>query len=144
MLSDSLERLMENVDREGFHVPGMHLPCWEWTGAVDRKGRPRFFLDGRGMLAKRALFEILAGDKLPPECVVGSLCRNKPCVRPEHLALCNDIDARAIGPRGVIGPGEAWGIRNFQQDGYTVEEIAVMHRVSMPLVRAILYEGGLG
>lgn len=143
MLTRDLERFLVYVNLEGYHTPGMHLCCWDWTGATDHKGRPRFYLDGRGMLAKRALFEILADGKLSPDSVIGTICRNDLCVRPDHLALCNDNDARSVGPRGNIGPETGQLIMNLFEDGYTAGEIAVMHQVSVPLIEAVLRESGL-
>ena len=32
-------------------MPGMTLCCWDWTGAVDYKGRPRFSMNRRAVLA---------------------------------------------------------------------------------------------
>ena len=121
----------------------MILPCWGWIGDVDHKGRPRFQLNGKGMLAKRALLEILGNWKLPPSCKVGSLCRNHQCLRPEHLVLCNETDAAALGPNGVIDPAYAAIMRDMYRDGYHVDELAALIEISIPLVEAIMYEGGL-
>lgn len=140
---DKLIRFMTHVNPDGPSVPGMHLCCWQWKGALDKKVRPRFFHNGRGMLAKRALFEILLGESLPAKSAIGTICHNKLCVRPEHLTLCNENDARSLGPHGAIAPTRAALIQQLREDGYTSEEIAVMHRVSIPLIEAILHEGGL-
>jgi hypothetical protein len=143
MLSQDLERFWAKVSRDSYHVMGMHHPCWMWKAGVDPKGRPRFFFGGSGMLAKKALVEMLLVGKLPDGYTVGSLCRNKLCVRPDHLVPCNDIDARAIRQGGTMDPGMMCHLRRLRTEGYTVEELAVMREVSVPLIRAILREGGL-
>ena len=142
-MSHDLERFWAKVSRDSYHVLGMHLPCWMWEAAVDPKGRPRFFLGGVDMLAKKALVEMLLGDKLPDGYVVGSLCRNKLCVRPDHLVPCNDIDGAALGQWGTMDPGMMYHLRRLRTEGYAAEELAVMREVSVPLIQAILREGGL-
>ena len=77
------KRFIENVDTNGMHRMGMVLRCWEWTGCSDQKGRPRFYHNDTGELAKRALIEILIEQELPDDCCVKSICGNKLCVRPE-------------------------------------------------------------
>ena len=86
---------------------------------------------------------MLVGGRLPYGYVVGSLCRNKKCVRPEHLVPCNNIDAAALGQWGTMDPGMMCHLRRLRTEGYTVEELAVMREVSVPLIQAILREGGL-
>ncbi len=140
MVSPDLSRFLDHVSIEGSQIPGMMLCCWPWTGAVDGKGRPRFYRNGRGRLARRALFEILIDKTLPANSAVVALCGNRQCVRPEHLFLCNNTDATAVGPKGRIGPGDGYMMRQMHQQGYEPEELAVAHDVSVALVKAYLYE----
>ncbi len=139
--SNDLARFLAKVDHEGMDVPGMNLRCWQWTGSVDDKGRPRFNLGGRGILARRALIEVLAGTRLADGWAVGSLCHNRQCVRPDHLVVCNDVDHAALRVGGRLGPDMAPAIRRLFADGYTPEELAVNLGVSTRLVAAILREG---
>ena len=138
-----LERFMGLVDQDAPCADGMERNCWEWTGAVDRKARPRFFLNERSALAKQALCEILTGTKLPDDSSVVSLCRNRRCVRPEHLFIGNNIDASALGQYGQIDGGYIAMIRAEFSNGYQIDELAVMLEVSVPLIEAILREGGI-
>ena len=142
MVSSDLERFLHNVNLNGMHVLGMVLPCWEWKGCVDATERPRFYLNKRGELARRALLEILLGQELPNDCAVAVICGNKLCVRPEHLVACNDVDAGALGPRGSLDPGYMALLRKLHGNGYDAPELAYMHEVSVPLIEAILREGG--
>ena len=140
MASHDLSRFLKYVSLEGPHIPGMMLCCWDWTGAVDYEGRPRFSVKRSGKLAKRALFEILIDKKLPEQSPVVALCGNRMCVRPEHLFLCNDTDATAVGPNGWFDPGLGFMMRQQAQQGYEPEELAVNLDVSVVLVKAYLYE----
>lgn len=135
-----LERFLSFVDQDGLQVPGMILRCWEWNGAIDPKGRPRFHLKKQGVLAKRALINILTEKKLPADCRVVATCQNSLCVRPEHLMLCNDIDARALSPTGRIGPGDAAMTVRLHDEGYFAKELAMCQSVSVRLVEEIIAE----
>ena len=139
-MSNDLRFFLDHVSFEGIQIPGMTLCCWDWTGAVDYKGRPRFSMNRSGKLARRALFEILTDKKLPAKGAVVALCGNRQCVRPEHLFLCNDNDAAAVGPNGRIGPGAGFLMRQLNQQGYELGELAVANDVSVALVKAYLNE----
>ena len=140
MASHDLGRFLKYVSLEGTQIPGMMLCCWDWKGAVANGGRPWFYLDGSGRLARRALLEILIEEKLPAKSSVVALCRNSLCVRPEHLFLCNDYDAAAVGPNGRIDAGLGFMMRQLAQQGYDPEEMAVANDVSVALVKAYLSE----
>ena len=89
-------RLDKFIVEECHHEFGMALPCWSWTGRIDEKGRPRIKLDTCNMFAKRAYFKLM-GIELSNTQHVIQLCRNKLCVRPEHLVVGTADDARACG-----------------------------------------------
>ena len=71
------------------HRPNLG-PCWVWTGCLDRQGYGRFGIgsrtDGtaRPALAHRWAYERLIGP-FAPGLEPDHLCRNPPCVRPQHL-----------------------------------------------------------
>jgi HNH endonuclease len=68
------ERFWEKVEQgEG---------CWLWTGAIDR-GYGQFVWNGRKR-AHRVAYELIIGP-IPEGLELDHLCRNKSCVRPEHL-----------------------------------------------------------
>ena len=58
--------------------------CWEWTGAIDARGYARFRLRERNALAHRVAYEHCVGP-VPKGLDLDHLCRNHPCVNPEHL-----------------------------------------------------------
>ena len=55
--------------------------CWEWTGRVDRDGYGRV---GRGQLAYVVVWVHFHGP-VPAGKELDHLCRNRRCVRPEHM-----------------------------------------------------------
>ena len=58
--------------------------CWGWTGAIDAEGYARFRWQGRNALAHRVAYEHCVSS-VPKGLDLDHLCRNHPCVNPEHL-----------------------------------------------------------
>lgn len=59
--------------------------CWEWdhiSPGTGGYGVVRY--NGRQMVAHRAVYEILVGP-IPEGLTLDHLCRNRACVRPDHL-----------------------------------------------------------
>ena len=76
--------------------------CWYWTGTLDRHG---YGLIGRGqrgkglMPAHCAVWRLLVGP-IPAGMVFDHLCRNHPCVNPEHgeIVTLEENKRRGFGP----------------------------------------------
>jgi hypothetical protein len=60
--------------------------CLEWKGPYDEYHRPIFKLNGAYRLTKRVMYESWYGEVDQNMTVVNS-CRNKNCVRPDHLEM---------------------------------------------------------
>lgn len=58
--------------------------CWIWRATIDRHGYGTFYMDGRNVPAHRASF-MLHGRSIPEGLELDHLCRNRACVRPDHL-----------------------------------------------------------
>ena len=58
--------------------------CWEWTGAVNSNGYGQLAFDGRGQNAHRLAYIAFVGP-IPDGHQIDHLCRNRRCVRPDHL-----------------------------------------------------------
>lgn len=58
--------------------------CWQWRGYTDRAGYGTIKVDGRMQKAHRVMYAELVGP-VPAGLELDHLCRNRSCVRPEHL-----------------------------------------------------------
>ncbi len=143
MTPSDARRFEAKVAKSGPLVPGMRTRCWRWTGAVGAAGYPRFWLGGNAVTAQRAA-RLLAGAKLRPDQRVISLCRNRGCVRPEHLVVCTVREAHAFALRGqrALGPGDLWHIRRVVAKGeVTIEFVANAYGLGVGVVRQVVAGG---
>ncbi len=135
-------RFWSKVDRNGGVLPWMETRCWEWTGARDKTGRPKFWLgDSRdnSVSGQRAAL-ILAGRTLQPGEYVGAACGNRRCVRPGHLVVGTLRECQALRGRGPspLGPGGVWLIRDVVRSGEgTPEQIAEAYSMSSEFIAAV-------
>lgn len=58
--------------------------CWEWQWATDRRGYGRVRHGDRTRFAHQVEYEKRNGD-IPEGLELDHLCRNPPCVNPDHL-----------------------------------------------------------
>ena len=68
-------------------IPATPDGCMEWTAYQDRNGYGKINMGGRQgrvEFAHRVAYRALAG-AIPDELVLDHLCRNRACVRPDHL-----------------------------------------------------------
>jgi hypothetical protein len=72
---DVAERFWLKVDRSG--------ECWEWQGAKTL-GYGHFSLNKKAVKAHRVAYELTRGP-IPDGLVIDHLCRNRACVKPDHL-----------------------------------------------------------
>lgn len=75
-IADPVERLWNYIDKGDY--------CWEWTGAKSTGGYGRIHWNGRGQQAHRVVYELERGS-IPEGLELDHLCRNRSCVRPDHL-----------------------------------------------------------
>lgn len=84
--AQSAERTCDPLSRFWRHVsklPG-RSGCWEWAGTRKTSGYGQFRIGGRTVLAHRWLYRRLVRADLG-RLDLDHLCRNRGCVRPEHL-----------------------------------------------------------
>lgn len=72
-----LDRLWRSVEK----VPA---GCWIWNGPRQTTGHGTAFIGGRTRGAHRVVYELLKG-AIPAGLELDHLCRNPPCVSPDHL-----------------------------------------------------------
>ena len=74
--------------------------CWEWRGYIDPKGYARFTPEGQSKTyAHRWAFKNFVG-VLPDGLQIDHLCRNRRCVKPDHL--------EAVTCQVNLARGEHW------------------------------------
>ena len=136
-MPDALERFWSKVFKDGPLVPALSSQCWEWTGAHDDQGHPRFKLNGVSTYANRARL-VLEGKGLTTIEHVVTLCGSKSCVRPEHHVLGTPKDARALGDGGWIGPGDQYVARKAIVAGeIDIPTLATCYAISHQVAEAI-------
>jgi len=74
--------------------------CWLWTASLNDSGYGQVNPGGRGnpLRAHRVLYEALVGP-IPKGMTIDHLCRNRSCVRPDHM----EIVTRAENVRRGVG-----------------------------------------
>jgi hypothetical protein len=58
--------------------------CWEWLAVRHPDGYGKVWFEGRLQYAHRVTYQILVGE-IPDGLVTDHLCRNRGCVRPDHI-----------------------------------------------------------
>ncbi len=76
------ERLLKNIN---YLANG----CWEWCGGVNHAGYGRFYVYNKEKIAHRTSYELFIGP-IPDKSIITHSCKNKLCIRPEHLILMPD------------------------------------------------------
>lgn len=71
-----MDRFWEKVDKS--------QECWVWTASKVHDGYGRFWSGGRVLLAHRVAYELEVGP-IPDGLSLDHLCKNRACVRPDHL-----------------------------------------------------------
>jgi Holliday junction resolvase RusA-like endonuclease len=84
--------------------------CWTWQGIINQKwGYGYFSLRGTLLRAHRVAYVLERGMSIPDDKVVDHLCRNRACVRPDHLEVVTQqencrrgMTGRATGTTGEV------------------------------------------
>ncbi len=72
--------------------------CWEWTASRTTAGYGQTSVAGKYRMAHRALYELLVGP-IPNGLQLDHLCRNRGCVRPDHLEPVTQAENLRRGER---------------------------------------------
>lgn len=95
--AELMDRLFAKVDASG--------DCWEWTAFRTDDGYGRFQLANRANRpAHRVVYELLVGP-IPAGLQLDHLCRNRGCVKPDHLEPVTKLvnGRRGFGPTARHG-----------------------------------------
>ena len=102
------ERFWEKVNKNG-PVPAKRPelgPCWVWTGGLFDNGYGQFIImqgrRGSPKGAHRQAWELLRGP-VPDGLHLDHLCRNHPCVNPDHLEPVTNAEnnRRGVSPSAI-------------------------------------------
>lgn len=75
--------------------------CWEWAGAHTSEGYASGSIGGKWVSPHRASYEALVGP-IPEGLELDHLCRNRGCVRPNHLEPVTHAENIRRGQRGRL------------------------------------------
>lgn len=64
----------------------MTSECWVWSGARNDAGYGQIWKDGRVLYAHRVIYSAVIGE-IPEGLQIDHLCRNRACVRPDHMEM---------------------------------------------------------
>lgn len=77
--------------------------CWDWRGKISTVGYGRIRVKGIEYAAHRLSYTLNVG-QIPDGFVVDHLCRNRACVRPDHLEAVTQSTNVNRGLIGVLRP----------------------------------------
>lgn len=77
------QRFWRKVNKNG-PMSSLGTPCWVWTGHLDKDGYGRFWYEGSNKAAHRYGYRVQVGE-IPEGLQTDHLCRNRACVRGDHL-----------------------------------------------------------
>lgn len=93
---------IENIEDRFWRYVNAGAGCWNWLAAPDSKGYGRFTIRQVRMAAHRFMYELMIGP-IPDGLQLDHLCRNRMCVRPDHLEPVTQQENlhRGDGPAGI-------------------------------------------
>jgi hypothetical protein len=125
--------------------------CWHWTGKRSWDGYGRVRVDGRDIMAHRAVWLIEVGP-IPEEMFVCHRCDNRLCVNPEHLFLGTHDEnmqdmvkkrRQRAGERHPSAKLSAAAVRAIRQDYAnglsTQQELAARFGVAPSLIHRVIH-----
>lgn len=117
---------------------GHVTPCWSWNGYRLPTGYGRLTSRGRQVLAHRHFYE-QANGAIPAGLEIDHLCRNRACVRPDHLeAVTRAENVQRSGLARRTASVEQ--LRALRQRGLLLREIAAVVGLSVSRVCTLLKE----
>lgn len=120
--------------------------CWMWQRAL-RNGYGYLSVGGRDenggrrIYAHRRLYE-MANGLIPSGLQLDHLCRNRACVRPDHLEPVTCTENIRRGLKTKVSQADVMEIRKLKSDGQSSLSIAVKFGLSRQWINDIVAERG--
>jgi len=113
MTSKQVDSFWQRVDKTG--------DCWVWTAHLTTKGYGKYsYYTPTRIITKRAhrLSYELEVSEIAPDGELDHLCRNRACVKPEHLELVSHQEncARGIGSKKYCVHNHPCGLKYLTQN----------------------------
>lgn len=108
---DDIDRFAESVDTSG--------ECWNWKGYIDKSGYGIFHVKSGLLLAHRFAYMTIMGSNFDPLLTVDHICRNRKCIKPDHLRLLTHRENVLCG----IGPTAEAFRKTHCKDGHELVQI---------------------
>lgn len=115
---------------------GFATSCWIWDGYISPEGYGRFGQQSGSIQAHRAVWERLNGP-IPEGLEPDHLCRQRACVRPDHLELVTHPENVRRGANTKLTADEVTVVRQRRASGETLRTIAESFGVSISNVHLV-------
>lgn len=113
--------------------------CWRWRGVKNKEGVAHKQLNGKCLIARRWLWEMLFGP-IPEGLVITTTCGSKECCNPHHLRCCFQAAANHAGQGTVLLPSDVREIREAKKKKTPnlVKHLALKHGVSVATINDVM------
>lgn len=110
--------------------------CWEWQLGMGKDGYGKTQVQGRTTGAHRVYYERHKG-AIPDGWQIDHLCRNPPCVNPDHLEAVTASTNQRRGSQTKLTPGRVRWLRRRLGAGWTQRRVAEFIGCSQSLVSRV-------
>ena len=111
--------------------------CWIWQHRSSRRGYGRVFIDGANIPAHRLFYERKHGP-IPDGLYLDHLCRNPPCVNPDHLEPVTPAENTHRSSLTKLTTEDVSEIRELAAQGVTQQAIADRFRLNRTYVSNVV------
>ena len=92
-----INRFIKKIDIESGGPDG----CWPWTAYKGNDGYGQFSINRSAVKSHRVSYEYFYGVKIPDNLYIDHICRNRRCVRPDHLRLVTKYQNSIENSNGI-------------------------------------------
>ncbi len=97
--------------------------CWNWSGAMYKRGYGQIRIGKRCYRAHRISYEVHVGP-IPNGMVVMHLCDNKICVRPSHLRVGTQLENMKDGvSKKIFSRDEKWAMEHPEKAKLSFDDV---------------------